>query len=147
MGIRKMAGLVQHSMYCRCGNAKILALGLCSSCYSMKRQDEEYYGGLREVVLDRDERRCRACHNLERRKLCVHHRVPGVSKLELMITLCTRCHAIVERTQMVLGEMTPLMLILWREKHPQGKEQLILPLDLELPKAMEQLMLPVEIEG
>jgi hypothetical protein len=31
-------------------------------------------------------------------------------------------------------------------KHPQGKEQLHLPLDLELPRAMEQLRLPVEIE-
>jgi len=109
----------------------------------MKRQDEENYGGLREVVLDRDERRCRACPNLKRRKLCVHHRIPGVSKLDLMITLCTRCHAIVERTQMVLGEMTPLLLVLWREKHPDGKEQLSLSLDLELPKAMEQLKLPV----
>ena len=50
--------------------------------------------------------------NIERRKLCVHHRVPGVSRLDLMITLCTACHAIVERTQMVLGEMTPLLLVL-----------------------------------
>src|SRR6185437_5379327 len=124
-----------------------LALGLCSSCYSMKRQDEEYYGGLREVVLDRDERRCRACPNLERRKLCVHHRVPGVSKLELMITLCTRCHAIVERTKMVLSEMTPLLLVLWREKHPEGKEQLHLPLNSELPEVIEQLMLPVKAGG
>ena len=108
----------------------------------MKRQDDENYGGLREVVLDRDERRCRACPNLERRKLCVHHRVPGVSKLDLMITLCTRCHAIVERTQMVLGEMTPLLLVLWREKHPGGREQLRLPLDSELPKTEEQLIPP-----
>ena len=66
-------------------------------------------------------------------------------KLELMITLCTRCHAIVERTQMVLGEMTPLLLILWREKHPDGQEQLYLPLDAELPRVAEQLRIPVEI--
>ena len=137
----------QRGIFCPCGRAEILALGLCSSCYSMKRQDEEYYGGLREVVLDRDERRCRACSNLERRKLCVHHRVPGVSKLELMITLCTRCHAIVERTKMVLSEMTPLLLVLWREKHPEGKEQLHLPLNSELPQVMEQLMLPVKAGG
>jgi hypothetical protein len=58
------------------------------SCYSMKRQDEQCYGGLRETVLNRDGRRCRACQNLEPRQLAVHHRVPGVSKLELMITLC-----------------------------------------------------------
>jgi hypothetical protein len=29
--------------------------------------------------------------------------------------------------------MTPLLLVLWREKHPEGKEQLYLPLDSELP--------------
>ena len=111
----------QRGICCPCGRSEILTLGLCSSCYSMKRQDEEYYGGLREVVLDRDERRCRACPNLGRRKLCVHHRVPGVSKLELMITLCTRCHAIVERTQMVFGEMTPLLLICGGRNIHKGK--------------------------
>jgi hypothetical protein len=82
---------------------------------------------------------------MERRKLCVHHRKPGISKLELMITFCTRCHAIVERTQTVLGEMTPLMLLLWREKHPYGQEQLYLPLGSELPSAAEQLTIPAEL--
>ena len=33
-------------------------------------------------------------------------RFPGLSKLDLMITLCTRCHAIVERTQIVLGNLS-----------------------------------------
>lgn len=112
----------------------------------MKRQDEEYYGGLREVVLDRDDRHCRACPNLLGRKLVVHHRVPGVSKLELMITLCTACHAIVERTQMVLSEMTPLLLELWRERHPKGQEQLQLPLTSCSLKVIEQLSLPVKSE-
>ena len=55
-----------------------------------------------------------------------------------MITLCIGCHAIVERTQTVLGEMTPLLLVLWREKHPEGKEQLYLPLDSQLPGAVER---------
>jgi 5-methylcytosine-specific restriction endonuclease McrA len=87
----------------------------------MKRQDEKYYGGLREAVLDRDRRRCRTCPNLELHKLAVHQRVPGVSKLELMITLCTRCHAIIERTQIVLNEMMPLLLVLWREKGALAK--------------------------
>ena len=104
--MRRNTPVKQRGMLCPCGRSEILALGLCSSCYSMKRQDEENYGGLREVVLDRDQRRCRACPNIERRKLCVHHRVPGISRLDLMITLCTACHAIVERTQIVLGEMT-----------------------------------------
>jgi hypothetical protein len=48
---------------------------------------------------------------------------------------------------MVLSEMTPLPLVLWREKHPEGKEQLHLPLNSELPQVMEQLMLPVKAGG
>jgi hypothetical protein len=139
--MRRNTQTKQRGMFCPCGRSEILALGLCPSCYSMKRQDEEKYGGLREAVLDRDGRRCRACPNSERRKLCVHHRVPGISKLELMITLCTGCHAIVERTQIVLGE------VLWREKHPEGQEQLYLPLDSELPVETEQLMNPAGIES
>jgi len=43
-----------------------------------------------------------------------------------MISLCPRCHAKVERTQMVLSEMDPVLLELWREKHPQGLEQFAL---------------------
>lgn len=48
-------------MHCPCGNAKVLALGLCSTCYTLKRQDEEYFGGLREAVLERDGYLCRVC--------------------------------------------------------------------------------------
>ena len=44
---------------------------------------------------------------------------------------------------MVLGEMTPLLLVLWREKHPEGKEQLHLALDPELPGEREQVSIPV----
>jgi hypothetical protein len=50
---------VQRALYCRCGNEKILAPGLCATCYTLKRQDEEYFGGLREAVLDRDGYCCR----------------------------------------------------------------------------------------
>src|SRR5277367_5020069 len=78
--MKRKPTMKQRGICCPCGRSVILALGLCASCYSMKRQDEEKYGGLREAVLDRDERRCRTCPNLERRKLCVHHRKPGVSK-------------------------------------------------------------------
>jgi hypothetical protein len=35
----------QRVMHCPCGNAKVLALGLCATCYTLKRQDEEYFGG------------------------------------------------------------------------------------------------------
>jgi hypothetical protein len=43
-----------------------------------------------------------------------------------MISLCPGCHAKVERTKMVLAEMNPLLLMLWRERHPQGQEQVML---------------------
>jgi ferredoxin len=63
----------------------------------------------------------------------VHHRKPGVSELDLMISLCPTCHAKVERTQMVLSEMNPLLRELWREKHPQGQEQLALEFEKRGP--------------
>ena len=54
MGDVGMARLVQRSICCPCGNDKVLALGLCATCYTLKRQDEAYFGGLREQVLERD---------------------------------------------------------------------------------------------
>jgi len=54
-------GTAQHALCCPCGRPEILALGLCASCYTMKRQDEAYFGGLREAVLARDGYRCRGC--------------------------------------------------------------------------------------
>lgn len=128
-----MSKPAQGAMHCRCGNAKIIAHGLCWTCYSLKRQDEAYFGGLREKVLERDGYCCRVCAELpEVDRLCVgqppsvHHRVPGVSKLYLMITLCAAHHAQVERLQMVAKIMSPLLLILWREQHPNGQEQTML---------------------
>jgi hypothetical protein len=44
-----------------------------------------------------------------------------------------------------LGDMTLLQLVLWREKHPEGKEQLHLPLDWELSSKSKQLLSPVAI--
>ena len=72
---------IQRALCCRCGNEKILALGLCATCYTLKRQDEEYFGGLREAVLQRDDYCCRVCGASGKRKrsIVVHHRVPGRS--------------------------------------------------------------------
>src|SRR6195952_734657 len=116
---------VQRVMLCGCGNAKILALGLCSTCYTLKRQDEEYFGGLREAVLERDGYRCRVCDasGRDKRSIIVHHRVPGKSVMNLMLSLCPSCHAKIHRTQAVLSVMPPLLLELWREHHPKGYEQ------------------------
>jgi hypothetical protein len=49
----------QAAICCPCGNEKILALGLCATCDTLKRQDAEYFGGLREQVLERDGYACR----------------------------------------------------------------------------------------
>jgi hypothetical protein len=111
---------VQRVMLCRCGNPKILALGLCPTCYTLRRQDDAYYGGLREAVLDRDDRRCRTCPNLKRQKPAVHHRVPGISKLELMITLCLGCHAKVTRTQFLQDDWPELLRILGESSTRKG---------------------------
>ena len=74
-------------MYCPCGNARVLALGLCATCYTLRRQDEEHFGGLRDAVLERDGYRCRVCDasGRDKRSIVVHHRVPGKSVLKLMV--------------------------------------------------------------
>jgi hypothetical protein len=89
---------VQTAICCPCGNEKILALGFCATCYTLKRQDAEYFGGLREQVLERDGYACRVCGDPDPG---VHHREPGKSVLHLMIALCAGCHAKVHRTKVV----------------------------------------------
>ena len=119
--------LAQRMLHCRCGR-EILANGLCATCYSLKRQDGEHFGGLRELVLERDGYRCRVCDasGRDKRSITAHHRVPGRSVLHLMISLCPGCHARVHRTRAVLWIMPPLLLRLWREQHPNGHEQKML---------------------
>lgn len=41
----EVKSLRQRVMHCPCASAKVLALGLCATCYSLKRQDQEYFGG------------------------------------------------------------------------------------------------------
>ncbi len=139
-----MAKAVQGALHCRCGREKILANGFCVSCYSLKRQDAEYFGGLRETVLERDGYRCRVCDAPGGRKweLIVHHRVPGKSVLALMISLCPGCHARIHRTKAVLSAMPPLLLKLWREQHPRGHEQVQLDFSSKKPAAKAVPLLP-----
>ncbi len=104
----------------------MLARGLCATCYSLHRQDNEHFGGLREAVLDRDGRRCRVCDapGGRKRSLAVHHRVAGRSELGLMITVCLACHAKVTRKLAMDMCWPPLLIELWREQHPEAHEQL-----------------------
>ena len=137
MGDVGMARLIQRSICCPCGNDKVLALGLCATCYTLKRQDEEHFGGQREAVLTRDGNRCAVpgCTTLKRgkRSIAVHHRKSGNSDPKLMIALCLACHAKVTRTQYLQRDWPSLLRILWREQHPQAHEQT--PLDFTENKA------------
>jgi hypothetical protein len=139
-----MGKSLQRVMHCPCGNPKVLALGLCATCYTLKRQDEEYFGGLREVVLTRDAYRCRVCKNPggRKRSLAVHHRVPGESVLDLMITLCLACHAKVTRTQYLCQEWPVLLRVLWREQHPTAHEQTALEFNVLGPVAVSVPLFP-----
>ena len=132
-----MTRTVQRVMHCPCGKPKVLALGLCATCYTLKRQDEEYFGGLRESVLERDGYRCRVCDasGRDKRSIIVHHRVPGKSVMSLMLSLCPSCHAKIHHTKAALSAMPPLLLKLWRELHPKGHEQVQLDFTPEEPAA------------
>ena len=139
-----MTRLAQQSMCCPCGNDKVLALGLCATCYTLKRQDEEYFGGHREEVLARDGYRCAVpgCTTFKRgkRSVAVHHRMPGNSDPKLMIALCLPCHAKVSRTRYLGKAWPPLLRVLWREQHPKGHEQTALNfLEKKLPPRMVPL--------
>ena len=117
----------QRVMHCPCGQPKVLARGLCATCYTLKRQDEAYFGGHREEVLKRDGYRCRVlgCTTLKRgkRSVAVHHREPGNNDPATMITLCLSCHAKVSRTLYVQDDWPEFLRVLWREQHPEGHEQ------------------------
>jgi 5-methylcytosine-specific restriction endonuclease McrA len=119
-------------------------LGLCATCYTLKRQDDEYFGGLREAVLERDGYRCRVCDasGSDRRSIIVHHRRPGKSVLHLMISLCPACHAKVHRTKAVLSRMPPLLLKLWHELHPKGHEQTMLDYTVKAPQVKSVPLFP-----
>ena len=134
----------QIVMHYPCGNAKVLAKGLCPTCYTLKRQDEEYFGGHREEVLKRDDFRCRVpgCGTTKRgkRSVAVHHREPGNSDPTKMLTLCLPCHAKVTRTLCVQDDWPQFLRVLWREQHPEGHEQSALDFATKVPQATNVLL-------
>ena len=73
---------LQRALSCPCGPDKVLALELCPTCYTLRRQDEATTWQSREGMV-RDGYRCRVsgCHiaGNQKRALAVHHRVPGNS--------------------------------------------------------------------
>src|ERR1700691_5039639 len=126
-------GRIQAEFLCACGSLDVVARGMCHRCFTRQHYDRKYFGGHREEVLKRDHSTCQGCFyrptQEDRDWIVVHHRVPGVSKPELMISLCAACHAIVERLQAVHTWLPPQLVILWREQHPGAECQLPLPIE------------------
>ena len=120
----------QFALWCRsCGASATLVRGLCAPCYATERHDRLHFAGLRQTVLERDRRACRACgqpQSTERSRIHVHHRRPGVSREKLLISLCPAHHAQVHRLQILDRLLPPLLSELWRELHPGAAEQLFL---------------------
>ncbi len=112
-------------LFCRCGSTYIYVRGLCQRCYHREWADRKHFAGLRELVLARDQHRCRGCQAASiDTVLAVHHRQPGRSSVDLLVTLCPACHAVVERTQILFRDVPQLLRVLWRELHPAASEQL-----------------------
>ena len=78
----------------------------------------------------------------------IFKRSPSLATLarRSMISLCLRCHAKVGRTKCVLSEMPPLLLLLWREQHPDGHEQVMIDFTV-LEKPAEPVALFPEENG
>ena len=97
--------LRQRVLFCRCGSTSIYVRGLCRRCYHREWADRKHFAGLREQVLARDQHRCRGCSAASvDTVLAVHHRQPGRSSVDLLVTLCPACHAVVERTQILFRD-------------------------------------------
>ena len=116
----------QRSLFCSCGHGTPAVAGLCLTCYRRRRYSALFFGGNRDSALEQDGRACRGCQS--QHYLNVHHRQPGDHTR--LVTLCAGCHARVHRTR-ILGRWLPeILVVLWREWHPDAVEQLRLPVDM-----------------
>lgn len=121
----------QAGFWCACGRSLRKRGRLCTACYARRRRNRVYFGGLREVVYERDRFCCRVCSRsaVRSRSLPVHHRRPGISDTRHLITLCPACHAVVHKVLILRRWLPPLLRTLWREQHPGAPEQLDLRFD------------------
>jgi len=123
------------TLFCfSCGSTDHLVRQYCRRCYTAARRDQRYFSGLRQNCLARDHYRCAVCGQTNNKlsHLHIHHRRPGISKLALLITLCPVHHSIVHRRRVLSEDCDPLLVQLWREQHPRGAIQRILPFDKKL---------------
>jgi hypothetical protein len=125
----------QLALLCACGKSSIAVkrLGCCRSCYDRRHHSLRFFGGLRELVLERDRFRCRGCGVSS--ALVVHHRTPD-NRTETLITLCIRCHLRVHRSSGSRYWFPHMLLRLWRELHRREPVQLQLALENAKKRAL-----------
>jgi hypothetical protein len=125
---------VQLGLLCRCGRRPIelKGLGSCRLCYYRDYRSMRRFGGLRELVLERDQFSCRACGTP--RRLVVHHR-GGYNARQFLITLCIRCHVRLHHSRRLCRWVPEVLFALWRELNPSGPLQLQLPLKLRASRS------------
>ncbi len=117
----------QGCLWCACGAEAIGRSGLCRRCRRRRHLSLSSFGGLRERVLARDERRCRACGESEPAQVLVHHRRPGLQRERLLLTLCRSCHVRVHATLRPRYGFPLALRRLWREQHRTLAVQVELP--------------------
>ena len=124
----------QLRLLCACGRRRIElnGLGCCRLCYQRNYHSWRWFGGLRDLILARDQQHCRACGAT--RQLIVHHRGSGNAE-PLLITLCIRCHVRLHRTRAWRRWVPEALLELWHELYPGLPAQLQLPLPMKKPAA------------
>jgi len=122
---------VQLGLLCGCGRRPIelKGVGSCRLCYYRYYRSMRRFGGLRDLVLERDKFSCRACGAA--RRLVVHHR-GGHNAKQFLITLCIRCHVRLHHSRRFRNWVPDELFALWREMNPSGPLQLQLPLELRL---------------
>ena len=125
---------VQLGLLCSCGRrpVELKGLGSCRLCYYRDYRSIRRFGGLRELVLERDQFSCRACGTP--RRLVVHHR-SGYNARQFLITLCIRCHVRLHHSRRLRRWVPEVLLALWRELNPSGPLQLQLPLELRASRS------------
>lgn len=125
---RRFGQARQKILFCACGEAVPAIAGFCGKCYRAHAHSRRYFAGNRDAVLARDGGRCQCCGagKPDGSRLPVHHRSPGVHREELLVTLCSACHACVHRRVRQRSWLPEALIGFWREQHPD------LPLQLQL---------------
>jgi hypothetical protein len=118
--------MAQEHLWCACGSTSVLNRhGRCARCDRRRRLSLEHFGGLRAEAIERDGC-CRACGEVEGRRLLVHHRKPGVNSLRWFVTLCRSCHPRIHHSYSLPWAASGLLRELWREQNRGMAEQLLL---------------------